>query len=280
MGLIDTSNRPYEQLTQVFTKLNPTLEAEHRKAYWESSIATNKASSTVHEIGNLSQPLPLFLSELPISVTDQSLIDWDKGLTRLHGFKTPEPYVPFGDIHMTWRPEGLYLASIANTYVNPQLLAYSGEFPSSEAFRLHLRIDANKGPKEFIISLLPRKNPEFPDGFDIVPQILRKNPDGTLEPLPVQGHFQKLEKSLPHMLFEFFLPADWIGLEQLERGSTFQMNLFLSSYYREFNMALVGVPHLGKLDMPSELKKIVLEDSRNRLREASNSGVRSTSEYQ
>lgn len=277
MGLIDTSNRPYEELTRMFAALNPTLESEHRKAHWESLNAQNSARLAKSEGKASGKALPIFRSELPISITDQSLLDWDKRLTRLLGFTAPEPYVPFGDIHMAWRPEGLYFASIANTYVNPQLLAYSGEFPSSEAFQLHLRIDAGKGSKEFVICLLPRTNPEFPDGFEVVPQILRKEPGGNLEQLPTREHVQRLEKSLPHMMIEFFLPAHWLGMERLEGGQTLQMNLLLSSYYREFNMALAGKPHLGKTEMPPEWRTFVLEDATAGLHKVSNSTALSIS---
>ena len=65
-----------------------------------------------------------------IKVTDQSLMDWDKEKTRLLDFHTPPPYVPFGDVHLAWSPEGLYLATLANTYVDPAFLAYQGELPA------------------------------------------------------------------------------------------------------------------------------------------------------
>ena len=55
----------------------------------------------------------------PLRTDDTSLADWpDKAGTRLPWFRVPAPYVPFGDVHLTWRPEGLALFHLAQNYVD------------------------------------------------------------------------------------------------------------------------------------------------------------------
>ena len=50
--------------------------------------------------------------------------------------------VPFGDVHLAWNEDGLFLATIAMDYYAPELLGPLAEFPRSEAFRIALGIEA------------------------------------------------------------------------------------------------------------------------------------------
>lgn len=50
--------------------------------------------------------------------------------------------MPFGDVHMAWTPEGLYLFCLAKSYYDPNILACGKKFPLSEAFQLHLNVMA------------------------------------------------------------------------------------------------------------------------------------------
>ena len=162
MGLIDLANRPYEEVTEVFRSWNPKLEDIHRESgetphpdasarkaeaaplrSMHSALSTQH-SGTQHSSGLPSQtPYLVRQAANQIKVTDQTLIDWDKGKTRLLDFQTPPPYVPFGDVHLSWAPEGLYLATLANTFVDPQFLAYQGEFPLPETFQIHLMVSTS-----------------------------------------------------------------------------------------------------------------------------------------
>ena len=104
---------------------------------------------------------------------DQSLIEWEKGKTLLSGFIAPAPYVPFGDVHLTWRPEGFYLFSLSDTYVDPNFLDYKDSFPQSEAFQLHFTIEADGKRNHLAVYLIPENNPSYPDGFEIKPELFR-----------------------------------------------------------------------------------------------------------
>lgn len=265
MGLIDTANRPYEELTAGFTRLNSTAESIHAMSASRIAVesGTNVAAPDEAESRN-GQPYPkpairIHQAQRPVDVSDQSLLEWEKESTILSGFRTQAPHVPFGDIHLAWKPEGFYLFSLANTYVDPDFLDYDVNFPQSEAFQLHLTVEAEGKPHHLAAFLLPRKNPNYPDGFEITPELFRIESGKPSEQLPTAGRIQRLEKSLPHIAVEAFFPAEWFGVEKLDSGMRLRVNIALVSYYREFTMVLAGEPQTNAIYNPSEFKEIVLE---------------------
>jgi len=274
MGLIDTANRPYEEVTNVFSQINPNLEALHQQSV---QLASERDASLVKlvvgpreklegasadtpstPVSNVDEITPLRRASSPIDVTDQSLMDWDKAETRLVGFQAPEPYVPFGDVHLTWTPEGIYLASLANTYVDPKFLAYRGEFPVSEAFQLHLMVETDGHVHHYAIYLVPEPNPALPDGFDVVPRLYRYEDGKQPELLSISGRAQRLNKSLPHMALEAFFSAEDLGLKRLEPGMKLRMNIVLTSYYRELSMAWSGGGTMQDTQDPHTMRTVVL----------------------
>jgi hypothetical protein len=64
------------------------------------------------------------------------------------------PDVTFGDFYVVWDPAGLHLAAIAMDYYDPDLLAYDGEFPLREAFRIDWGVDAGAGPQRFALYII------------------------------------------------------------------------------------------------------------------------------
>lgn len=310
MGLVDTSNRPYEELTASFSKLNPVLETVHRESATRLSRDRSHEASAADSVpvqatlrgdagavraprpaaNDLGRPSPPVKSDLartksdpaqvsrpdagdlvsprparvrriqrPIDVADQSLMEWEKESTLLSGFSAPAPYVPFGDVHLAWAPEGFYLFSLSNTYVDPDFLEHGGDFPLSEAFQLHFTVQVEGKRHHFAAFLVPGKNPAFPDGFEIKPELFRMKEGSAAERLPGAGRVQRLEKSLPHMAIEAFYPAGWFGLNRLEPGMRLGVNIGLISYFREFSMAFAGKPDVSAITNPSELRIIELE---------------------
>jgi hypothetical protein len=256
MGLIDNMNRPYEELTSVFLDLNPKMESVHADGVQQRRLLL---ATTPPGGGSFSETYEISQADRPIRVDDQSLMDWDKEKTRILGFQTRKPHVPFGDVHLAWKPEGLYLASLANTYVDPDFLHYNGEFPLSESFQIHLLIEVKGAIEHFGIHLVPQKDPRFPDGFEVVPKLYRYSGGKPVESLPVQGRVQRLNKSLPHTAVEAFFPAAWLGKDHLEPGSRLRMNIILSSYYREMMMTWSGEPSLRNLENPGSLRTVLLK---------------------
>ena len=270
MGLIDLANRPYEEVTEVFREWNPKLDDIHRTSLGTAlqqptpPISRHASLAPGHSLG--TAPCPVRSVTGRVKVTDQSLIDWDKEHTRLLDFQTPSPYVPFGDVHLGWAPEGLYLATLANTYVDPAFLAYQGEFPLSETFQVHLQVNPSEKrgkPKHYVIHLVPQPNPDFPDGFEVKPRLYRYVNGRPAERLKPDGLVQRIEKSLPHMVVEAFFPAAWFGKEKLHAGQELGVNIHLVSYYRELLMSWDGSPQLLPTKLPETLKQIVLEGNSN-----------------
>ncbi len=160
---------------------------------------------------------------------------------------------------MAWSPEGFYLFSLADTYVDPNFLDYHGSFPLSEAFQLHFTIESEGKRHHFAAFMIPKKNPSYPDGFEIRPELFRMDGVEPAEKIPVAGHVQKLEKSLPHIAIEAFFPAKWFGVEQLKPGMHFRANIGLVSYFREFSMTWPGNAGVGDATNPTEFREIVLQ---------------------
>jgi hypothetical protein len=276
MGLIDLANRPYEEVTGVFRGWNPRLEAIHRESAGSpafdattqkdscgasaSSASTHHSPPFTHRSHSAGAPYLLTRSGRPINVNDQSLVDWDKQKTRLLDFQAPPPYVPFGDVHLAWSPEGFYLAALANTFVDPKFLAYQGEFPLPETFQVHLLVGSSGKPKHYAIHLIPQPNSNFPDGFEVKSRLYRYADGNPVERLAAEGRVQHIEKSLPHMVVEAFFPAEYLGFEQLHAGMALEVNIHLISYYREFISSWAGTPQLKPTKAPETLRPIVLKE--------------------
>ena len=245
MGLVDNADRPYEALVAAFSRLNPKLEELHAHANWKCQNArAGEAEAPDSDAGGPASPVRIPKARRPIDVTDQSLVDWDKEETRLLGMRAPSPHVPFGDIHACWSPEGLYVAAIANTYVNAGFLATAAEFPLSECFQVHLWLDPQDGAgaRHFAVYLQPVRNPRSRDGFDVAVALCRLAGSAPPERLAQAGRVQRIEKTLPHMVFEAFLPCEWFGFDQIRPGTLARMNVLAMSFHREFVMSWLSPP--------------------------------------
>jgi hypothetical protein len=247
-------------LTQDFKKLNPILESVHAKSAGDvAKEAANGAQGAMSSQTGDEVPVRVVRADRRIDVSDQSLIEWEKEKTLLSGFFAPAPYVPFGDVHLAWGPEGFYVFSLSDTYVDPNFLDYDGNFPESESFQLHFSIAAEGRRDHFAAFLVAKNNPSYPDGFEIKPELFRLEGGVPIQKLPSEGHVQRIEKSLPHMAVEAFLPAKWFGLDELKAGMCLKVNIALVSYFREFSMVWSGNPDIREISDPTVFRKIVLE---------------------
>lgn len=252
MGLIDIANRPYEQVTSAFAGFNWKLESIHRNADGFQIAAVSDAQKPQVELQKKTRT---------ISLTDNSLVDWDKAGTRLEGFAAPKPYVPFADVHLMWAPEGLYLASIASNYVDLGLLDYKGSFPLSETFQLHIAVEDQDGKlHHYAIHLFPEPSEKYAERLEIQPQVYRYTDNKPADRMPVQGHLQKLDKPLPHISFEAFLPAQWLGFDHLRGGDKLKINIYITNYYRELTMVWAETGDLKDSELPGALKTVLLKD--------------------
>ncbi len=259
MGLIDTSNRPYEEVIAAFVENNPRLDRIHADSL--NALAARKPLARSASTADGGSPVPIHRSPRPISVSDQSLMDWDKEHSRVVDLQAPEPYVPFGDVHLAWSPDGIHLASIANTFFDPNFLDYEGEFPLSECFQLHFIAEVNGSRRHYGIFLVPVPDPSLPDGFDVKPKLYRMADGKPVEPLETRGRVQRLNKSLPHMHLEAFFPAEFFGLKRLEPETRLHVEVALKNYYHEFSMGWAAPELQEGSSGPARLREVVLQDT-------------------
>jgi hypothetical protein len=234
MGLVDIGDRAYEELTATFARINPTLEDVHAQAAFEAP--DQAAEVRVPEAAG------------PIEVSGDTLADWDKRATRLTGFRAPAPYVPFGDLHLCWRPEGLYFMNLASDYADLRLLDYSGEFPAGETYQIHLFIETGGQKHHFEALLFPEPHEKYPERFQIKAGFFDATGTdkgaGEPERLP-DNLIHALDKPLPHVAVQGFIPAALLGMARLEPGQRLTFNAVVTSFYRELTMAYAGSPKDG-----------------------------------
>jgi hypothetical protein len=141
-GLVDLDDRPYEELVEAFSRVNPRLAALHQQP----------------QLPSPSQPgVHPEIPQADIDPRDRSLGDWPKEQALVRGLVAPAPEVVFGDMYLAWNQAGLYLATISMDYYDPMLLAYGETFPMEEAFRIDWGVDAGAGPRHFALYIIPPK---------------------------------------------------------------------------------------------------------------------------
>jgi len=234
MGLVDIHNAPYEELLAAMVRANAEVPALHA-ASAGASAAPQPAVVAIHP------------ARAAVSAADGSLADWpEKAATRLPWFRVPAPHVPFGDVHMSWSPDGLNLFNLAQNYADLFLLAHDGEFPVSETYQLHLDVDAGAGMRHFAVCLVPRPHSKYPGRFELAPRLYEVGADGSLTRLDETGVVQVLDKPLPHVALELSLPARLFGVDRLAPGMAIAMQVGVTTFYREMTMTLGAAPRDAK----------------------------------
>jgi hypothetical protein len=221
-GLIDRHNAPYAELTAMFAGLNPELDDIHEDARFDDPAPTE----TIHRATNQR-------------LDDAAITDWDKAPTRLRGWTVERPYQPFGDVHLAWTENGLYLLHLAQNHLEPSFLAYTGDFPLSEAYRVNLALGAGAGRREFCIALSPTNSTRWPNVWEITPRAYALRPGQ--RPAPTGSLLvQQIAKPLPHIAFEAFIPAAALGVPALRAGQSVQLGLDVRGFFREKRMTFPG----------------------------------------
>jgi hypothetical protein len=233
-GLVDIDNRPYEQLVAAFSRVNPQLYDIHKNALSLHSQPTGLSAQ---------------IRYADINPKDHSLREWPKEYTHPARFTASESEVIFGDAHLAWNQRGLYLAIIGMDYYDPMLLAYGGDFPREEAFRIDWGVDTGSGPRRFALFISPpRVHPEK-GSLQMRAEICHMDYT-TCQHVPgaVATYFGS---DTPRITTETFLPWEALGVDAPPAHQQLRMELAMTAFHRSRWMSWSGLPPVQAMQDPS-----------------------------
>ena len=199
MGLVDLQDRPYEQLTQAFTRVNARAAELHRAGPADEGL------QRAGEEWRLPHDARLTI--------DGDLREWRHPRHWAPPPREAGPQLPFGDLYLAWRPEGLLIG----LDYHDASLAEPGQ-ALRERRRLELRLVAGEAVRELFVV-----------GFDESTGD-RRAPlvavDGTGRSVPGPAGVQ-LKRNL-RTTAELLVPAALFGRARLEAGLTLELGLALA----------------------------------------------------
>jgi hypothetical protein len=219
-GLVDTSGRPYEELVAALTAANRSLAEIHQSAAPQPPA---KGTSGIQ------------IPEADIDTHSPSLAQWPKDEALVKGLSAPSPEVVFGDVLLAWSAKGLHAATIGMDHYDAQLLAYDGEFPRAEAFRVDLGVDAGAGARRFAFFSIPSRGSSKNGGAAMRIEVCRMNHevcDAVLS--TVRGG------SLTR--YAITLPWEALGISGPPADRHLRIQLAATAFYRSHWMSLGGTP--------------------------------------
>lgn len=223
VGLVDTSDRPYEELVAALGDANRNLIKLHQSA---GSRAVANYTTTIE------------IPEADIDARQRDLAQWPKDGALVKGIVAPPPEVPFGDLFLAWGANGLHLATISQDYYDKDLLAYDDMFPLEEAFRIDLGVDAGAGPRRFAFFVIPPK--QFPK--KAAPQFrieVCRIDHAACVPVPsaIATYFGSNQ---PRITAEMTLPWEAFGTSGPPRDRRLRLQLGATAFHRSRWMSLSG----------------------------------------
>jgi hypothetical protein len=240
-GLVDIDDRPYAELIDALSHVNPRLAAIHQEARLGLPMAHG------------GQPE---IPEANIDPRDRSLREWPKEQALVQGFMAPPPEIVFGDWYLAWNQAGLHLATIAMEYYDPELLAYGDTFPLEEAFRLAWGVDAGAGPHRFALYVIPPK--VFPkDGTPAMRLQLCRTDSAACESVPT-AVATYLGGDIPRIPTEVFLPWSALGVDGPPPDRQLRVELTTTGWHRARWMSWSGLPPETALHDPARWRVVRL----------------------
>jgi hypothetical protein len=224
-GLVDIHDRPYEQLVEAFSDVNRRLADLHRQA--------RSASSPARE-----RPWPI--PQAAVDARDRSLAEWPKEQALVPALTAAPGEIVFGDLYVSWDTAGLHLALIGMDYYDPDLLAYDGDFPLEEAFRVDWGVDVGTGPQRFALYIIPPRQ-----SSDIITtqmhSLLCRTDHGACDPVPsaVTTYFGSEQ---PRITVEASLPWQALGVSGPPLPRSLHLELAATAWHRSRWMSMSGLP--------------------------------------
>ena len=227
-GLVDIDDRPYRGLVRALRASNLLARS-------------GMARAVSPEPGNNRD---LVLPWTDVAPTTQTLADWPKAASLVPMTASPGD-VPFGDVHLAWNEDGLFLATIAMDYYAPELLGPLPAFPRSEAFRIALGVDAGSGPHRIELRVVPRPGAPGDDSnaklsFDA--QVCRYQEDDSCDAVPgATARYFGTALDQPRVILKTFIPWHRLGLTGApRRGEAMRVEIGVTAFYRSRWMSRSG----------------------------------------
>jgi hypothetical protein len=231
-GLVDIDDRPYEELTTDVSAANRTAPGLH--------AAAGRAGPTLGDRREVSIPYA------EIDVRDRSLKEWPKPAALLPPLIPSPGEVPFGEAYLAWNESGLAFASIGQDYYDLDLLAYDGEFPLAEAYRIELGVDAGAGRRQFTLYFIPPKtkvkdHPPMTALLCAGPAALAGEPQPICRSVP-GAKTTYFGADQPRITSESVLPWSALGVDGPPASGLMRIELSSTAWHRSRWMSLSGLP--------------------------------------
>ncbi len=226
-GLVDIRDRPYRQLVAALGEANRALPQLHAAA----------APMARQRLAGFSVP------RAAIDPGHGSLVDWPKPRSLLPPLKTAPGEVAFGEAYLSWSERGLAVATIGQDYYDLDLLAYDGDFPLGEAYRLELDVDAGAGPKRFTLYFIPPRSKQH----DHPPMAVRlcagapREHAKTACPAVPGGAALYFGADQPRIVGEALIPWPALGLDAPPAGRRIRVEVSASAWFHSRWMSLSGL---------------------------------------
>ena len=234
-GLVDITDRPYEQLVSALA-------------------AANRGVPDIHETASAALPPKdtFVLPHAAISVHDHSLSDWPKPASLLPRLSPSPGAVEFGEAYLSWSERGLALATIGQDYFDIDLLSYDRAFPLVDAYRVELGVDAGAGPRRFTLFFIPprtklRDHPPMSARLCAGAASIAIN-EGCSEISGAEAVYFGADQ--PRITAEMVVPWSALGIRPPAPGAQLHAEIAITSWDRERWMSLSGLAPDAAMDHP------------------------------
>jgi hypothetical protein len=226
-GLVDIHDRPYEELIAALGAANRALPEIHAAAHPAARQALRGFT----------------VPRAAIDSTRPSLADWPKPASLLPALRPSPGEVAFGEAYLTWSDNGLALATIGQDYYDLDVLAYEGDFPLSEAYRVELDVDAGAGARRFTLYFIPPRTKEK----DHPPMSARLCAGAPIEhsdnrcPAVPGGEALYFGADQPRIVGEALIPWAALGLAGPPPSRVLKVEVSASAWFRSRWMSMSGL---------------------------------------
>ncbi|HMK67832.1 MAG TPA: hypothetical protein VK433_04740 [Stellaceae bacterium] len=226
-GLVDIRDEPYRDLTEALAAANRAMPRIHAE----------------HAASDPPRPAVFLAPRATIDPAHRSLVDWPKPASLLPPLLPNEGEVAFGEAYLSWSDRGLALATIGQDYFDLDVLAYDGDFPLSEAYRIELDVDAGTGPKRFTVYFIPPRT-KVKDHPPMAPLLcagsaIAAGPNAC--PPVAGGEVLYFGADQPRIVGEALLPWSALGLSGPPRDGKLKVEISASPWFRSRWMSLSGL---------------------------------------